>query len=137
MAAVTRFDRSAVTVVLVVVDLAIITAQLSAGLVVHGTDPLATPLYTAETVVPFLLGWLLVAPLLGVYTARIRESLVETALAVGFAWIVAALTGVGLRATPWLVGGAPPAFVLVTVGTGLATLLPWRLLVTALTRTRE
>lgn len=137
MADPTRFDRSAVTVLLLVVDLAIITAQLSYGLVVHGTDPLAAPLYTAETVAPFLLGWLLVAPLLGVYTARIRGSLVETTLSVGIAWIVAALIGVGLRATPWFVGDAPLAFVLVTVGMGLATLLPWRLAVSALARTRS
>lgn len=137
MAGVTRFDRTVVTALLFVVDLAIIALQLSYGLIVHGTDPLAVPFYTAETVVPFLLGWLLVAPMMGVYTARIRGSLTETALAVGIAWIVAALIGVGLRATPWFVGGAPPTFVLVTVGTGLATLLPWRLLVTALAPTPE
>ncbi|MDL5361107.1 DUF3054 domain-containing protein [Halalkalicoccus sp. NIPERK01] len=137
MADPTRFDRSAVTALLLVVDLAIIIAQLSYGLVVHGTDPLAVPLYTAETVAPFLLGWLLVAPVLGVYSARVRGSLVETTLAVGIAWIVAALIGVGLRATPWLVGDAPLAFVLVTVGTGLATLLPWRLAVSVLARTRS
>ncbi|MEM4781322.1 MAG: DUF3054 domain-containing protein [Halalkalicoccus sp.] len=132
MAAPTRFDRSAATAVVLAGDLAIIVAQLSYGLVVHGTDPLAAPLYTAETVAPFVLGWLLVAPLLGVYTANVRRSLVETVLAVGIAWIVAALIGVGLRATPWLVGGAPPTFVLVTVSTGLATLLPWRVLVAVL-----
>lgn len=137
MADPTRFDRSAVTALLLVVDLAIITAQLSYGLVVHGTDPLAAPLYTAETVAPFLLGWLLVAPTLGVYTARIRGSFIETTLSVGIAWVVAVLIGVGLRATPWFVGDAPLAFVLVTVGTGLATLLPWRLAVSALARTRS
>ncbi len=131
MADPTRFDRSAFTILLLVVDCAIIVAQLSYGLIVHGTDPLAVPLYTAETVVPFLAGWLVVAPLLGVYTARIRRSLVETVLSVGIAWIVAALIGVGLRATPWFVGDAPLAFVLVTVATGLATLLPWRVLASA------
>lgn len=137
MAGLPRFDRSATTGVLLAVDLALIALQLSYGLVVHGTDPLAVPLYAAETVAPFLLGWLLVAPTLGVYTARTRGSLTETALSVGIAWSVAALIGVGLRATPWLVGGAPLAFVLVTIGTGLATLLPWRLLVSALARTRQ
>ncbi|WP_122088470.1 DUF3054 domain-containing protein [Halalkalicoccus subterraneus] len=134
MAGVTRFDRSAATLFVLFGDLAIIAAQLSYGLITHGTDPLADLPYTAETVVPFLLGWLLVAPMVGVYTARIRESFVETLLAVGIAWLVAALIGVGLRATPWLVGGAPPTFVLVTVATGLVTLLPWRVLVTALSR---
>ncbi|MFC7007586.1 DUF3054 domain-containing protein [Halalkalicoccus salilacus] len=70
------------------------------GLRSHGVDPLASPAYTAETVAPFLLGWLVVAPLLGVYTARVRESFAETLLSVGLAWIVAALAGIGLRATP-------------------------------------
>lgn len=137
MTGVTRFDRSAATAALLIVDLALITLQLSIGLVVHGTDPLAVPVYTGETVAPFLLGWLLVAPMLGVYTARIRESLTRTVLAVGIAWTIAALVGVGLRATPWLTGDAPLAFVLVTIGMGLATLLPWRLLVTALSQDRE
>lgn len=137
MADLARFDRSAMTVLLLVVDAALIAGQLSYGLVIHGTAPLADPLYTAETIAPFLVGWLLVAPMLGVYTARVRESLVETALAVTIAWIVAALIGVGLRATPWLVGGAPPTFVLVTVVTGLATLLPWRLLVALGVRSRR
>lgn len=137
MAALTRFDRSAMTALLLVVDLAIIVGQLSYGLVVHGTDPLADPLYTAGTVLPFLLGWLLVAPSIGVYTARIRGSLTGTVLAVGIAWIVAVLIGVGLRATPWLVGDAPLAFVLVTIGMGLATLLPWRLLVVAATHDHD
>jgi hypothetical protein len=137
MAGVTRFDRSATTGILLVVDLAIIAAQLSYGLVIHGTDPLSVPIHTAETVAPFLLAWLLVAPMLGVYTARIRQSITETVLAITIAWIVAALIGVGLRATPWLTGGAPLAFVLVTIGTGLLTLLPWRLLATALARNRN
>lgn len=115
-------------------DAAIITLQLSAGLLAHGEEPLASPGYTAETVAPFLLGWLLVAPMLGAYTARIRGSFAETTLSVVIAWIVATLIGVGLRATPWLQGNAPAAFVAVTAGMGLATLLPWRLVVTALAR---
>lgn len=129
-----RFDRSVTTAALLVGDLAIIVLQLSAGLLTHGEDPLAAPGYTAATVVPFLVGWLLAAPMLGAYTTRVRESFPETVLSVGLAWIVAALIGVGLRATPWLQGSAPAAFVVVTVGTGLATLLPWRLLATMLTR---
>lgn len=132
--ALARFDRSVTTAALLLGDLAIITLQLSGGLRSHGVDPLASPAYTTETVAPFLLGWLLVAPLLGVYTARVRESFAETLLSVGLAWIVAALAGIGLRATPWLQGGAPAAFVAVTIGVGLATLLPWHLLVTVISR---
>lgn len=129
-----RFDRSATTAILLIGDLAIITLQLSAGLLTHGVDPLATPVYTVETVAPFLLGWLVVAPMLGVYTVRMRESFVETLLSVGIAWICAALLGLGLRATPWLSGGAPVAFVAVTIGVGLATLLAWRFVATAIGR---
>jgi hypothetical protein len=129
-----RFDRSATTALLLVGDLAVIVLQLSAGLVSHGIDPLAEPAYTAETVAPFLIGWLLVAPILGVYTARVRESFTETVLSVGVAWIVAALVGLGLRATPWLPGGAPAVFVAVTVGVGLVALVAWRLIATAAVR---
>jgi hypothetical protein len=134
MSSVVRFDRSATTAVLLLGDLTIIVLQLSAGLLTHGIDPLAVPAYTAETAAPFLLGWLLVAPLFGVYTEGVRESFAETVLSVGIAWIVAALIGVGLRVTPWLSGGAPAAFVAVTIGVGLAALLPWRLAVTAIAR---
>ncbi|WP_336344460.1 DUF3054 domain-containing protein [Halalkalicoccus ordinarius] len=134
MSPVARFDRSATTALLLLGDLAIIVLQLSAGLRTHGIDPLASPAYTAETIAPFLIGWLLVAPLLGVYTDQVRESVAETALSVGIAWIAAALVGLGLRATPWLQGGAPAAFVAVTIGVGLATLLPWRLVATAISR---
>lgn len=132
MSPVARFDRSATAAVLLLGDLTVIVLQLSAGLRTHGINPLAAPAYTAETVAPFLVGWLLVAPLLGVYTAGVRESLVETVLSVGIAWIAAALVGLGLRATPWLQGGAPAAFVAVTIGVGLVALLAWRIVVTAI-----
>lgn len=129
-----RLDRSVATVVVLLGDLAVISLQLAGGLAAHGVDPLADPEYAAETIAPFLVAWLLLAPMLGVYTARVRGSAIETVLSVGIAWIVAALIGAGLRATPWLQGNAPPTFIAVTAAVGLATLLPWRLVVTAASR---
>lgn len=129
-----RLDRSVATVALIVGDAAIIAAQLAIGLITHGTDPFAAPAYTAETVAPFLFAWLLVAPMLGAYTTRVRTSIVESVLAVGVAWTIAVLIGTGLRASSLFVGSGPPVFVAVTAGTGLATLLPWRIVVAALTR---
>jgi len=123
---VVRFERSVLTAIALLGDLALIAAQLTLGLVFHGQDPLAVPAYTVETVAPFLIGWLLVAPLLGLYASRTYESVPRSVLAVCVAWTVAALIGAAIRASPYVVGNAPPTFVAVTVGTGLALLVPWR-----------
>lgn len=131
---VTRLARSWTTVPIALGDATIISLQLAYGLSVHGVDPAARPAYAAETVAPFLLGWFVAAPMLGAYAAGVHESLARTALAVTISWTVAAVIGVGLRATPYFPGDAPAAFLVVTVAIGLATLLPWRLAIALLSR---
>ena len=131
---VTRLARSWTTVPIALGDATIISLQLLWGLSVHGVDPTARPVYAAETAGPFLLGWFVVAPMLGAYATGVHESLARTVLAVALSWTVAAVIGVGLRATPYLTGEAPAAFLAVTVAVGLATLLPWRLAIALLSR---
>jgi hypothetical protein len=108
-------------------DLFVVLAFVAMGIANHGGTPLATPAYTLERFAPFLLAWLVVAPLAGVYH---RETLTDYRRAVGLvvpAWIVAAIVGSGLRSTSLFPGNAPAAFVLVTLVFGTTLVLSWRL----------
>ena len=108
-------------------DLAIITGVLAWGLTEHGIAPLASPRYTVLVVGPFLLGWLIVAPLFGVYSQQAGE---KFTIAVGttiVGWTGAALLGAGIRATSFFPGNSPLIFILVTLGVGMIVLLPWRI----------
>lgn len=121
-----RFDRSPTTAWLVVGDAVVIVGFLLLGALRHGVNPLAQPLRVAGTVAPFLLGWLVAAPLVGAYAPRARRS-VGTAAALGVvAWFPANLIGSALRATPYFHGNAPLAFVAVTFGVGAVFLGVWR-----------
>ncbi|AGB17465.1 Protein of unknown function (DUF3054) [Halovivax ruber XH-70] len=120
--------------VLPVLDLVVITTFIGYGLTRHGLDPWAFPTYTVKAVTPFAIGWLLVAPLLGAYSERTLGSFAWTAGVVAGAWVVASLLGGAIRATSLFPGGATPIFMVVIVGFGLAFVLAWRLVVTAVHR---
>lgn len=121
--------RRRVSAALLIGDLLVILALVAWGLTTHYVDPLDRPVYTLRTAAPFLLGWLVMAPIAGAFSSRAYASLPAMAVAAAAAWIGAALVGVAIRATPLLPGGADPIFVLVMVAAGLVTVLPWRVLV--------
>lgn len=111
-------------------DLAVLAVLFATGTVRHnGLGVLtARPLYVLLTVGPFLLGWIVVAPLLGAYAPKTIESLrARVGSALG-AWVLADAIALGLRATPFLHGGTAPSFVLVTLGFGAVGLTVWRVL---------
>ena len=122
-----RIDRSLATLGLAVGDVVVIVAVFSYGLLAHNVDPTASVRYTTLTILPFLVGWGLVAPLAGAYSTRARTSLSDTAVIVAAAWIGATLVGAVIRASPAFHGGADVVFVGVTIGVGLLALLPWRI----------
>lgn len=117
-------DRT--TILLAAGDVALIVVLLLFGQRHHGTDPIAEPLASLETVGPFLLGWLVAALLAGVYARAIAGSPARAARTAAVAWIAAANVGLILRSTPVLEGGAPWPFNLVVTGTGLVVLVGWR-----------
>lgn len=132
--------RIAVTpsiVALAVADAVVVTAFLGFGLFAHGIDPWTYPAYTLRTAAPFVLAWAIVAPPLGAYRRRALESFRWTIAVVAVAWLAATLLGGGIRASPFLPGGAPPTFLLVNAVLGLAFVLPWRLAVTGGRRMRR
>lgn len=111
---------------LVLGDVFIITMVIGIGIWFHGLNPLENAARSVLTIGPFVVGWLLVAPIAGVYRSVVRSSLSKTIIVVTIAWFVAAIVGSGLRSMPFLPGQAPLEFVAVTIGTGLLGLLPWR-----------
>jgi len=121
-----RIDSAALP--MAVGDFLVLALLLTGGVVQHnGVDYLsADPAGWLLTLVPFLLGWAVVAPLVGAYSPGAAES-AKAAIPLAIrSWIPAALIGVGLRATPLFEGGAQPIFVLVVAVVGLVGLSVWR-----------
>lgn len=106
-------------------DVTIVAAFVLAGLVTHEIDPIGSPLYAIETVVPFVVGWLAIAPLAGVYGLR-SHSIGHVVRVITVAWIAAANVGLMLRSSSLFGGGAEWPFALVMTGFGLLVLVGWR-----------
>lgn len=110
------------TALLALGDLVLITLFVFMGQQNHGTEGLLL------TAAPFLLGWVLVAPLVGLYDGR-RRDVKGTIGLTAVAWIGAALIGQALRATEFFPGGFAITFVIVSILVGLVLLVPFRSLV--------
>jgi hypothetical protein len=113
-------------------DLVMLGALIAAGITEHGGGPLST--YTLEVVAPFVIAWVALAPLAGLYRQTTLGGYLETAVRVPLAWAGIAIAGALVRDTALFPGGAPPVFVLVMIGVGTAVLLPWRLAVVTIRR---
>jgi len=109
-----------------VVDLGIVVGLVLLGNVEHGGNPIVEPLASLETVAPFVIGWIAVAALAGVYT---RANLIGTdgLRLTATAWIAAANVGLMLRGSPLFEGGTTWPFPVVITGIVLVALLGWRL----------
>ncbi|SDJ20412.1 Protein of unknown function [Halovenus aranensis] len=101
------------------------------GLYAHNLRAWEVPVHTAETLAPFLIAWLVFAPLLGLYQGRTLRSYGQTLALLVPGWAGIALVGALIRATSLFSGGASPVFVVVNVVFGLLVLAPWRLAVVA------
>ncbi len=99
---------------LAVGDLLAIIGVLTVGMIQHGSmfDRGAIDVGHAVGVyAPFVIGWLVGAVVIGAYSAGAGES-AKAAVPLGLrAWVLAAVIGFGLRATPVFPGGLAPAFV--------------------------
>jgi len=127
-----RIDRSPRTAAIAAGDALAIGAFVSAGEVQHGVPPTSYPGRFAGTLAPFLLGWVAVALIAGLYatgaTATLRGALFRTVPA----WLVGVLVAHALRVTPLFHGGTTPAFVLVSAVVGGGLVVGWRSLVAVL-----
>ncbi|WP_254523697.1 DUF3054 domain-containing protein [Natrinema caseinilyticum] len=119
-----RFDRE--RVVTAVVDVGLVVALVLLGNIEHGGNPIAEPLESLGTVTPFVIGWVSVALLAGIYT-RDRPLDPDGVRLAAVTWIAAANVGLMLRASSLFDGGTTWPFPLVITGIGLIALLGWRL----------
>lgn len=115
-------------------DVLVLLAFIGFGLLSHGVEPWLRPTHALRTLTPFLVGWLVVAPIAGGYRRATLTGYFRTIGFVTLAWIGASLLGAAIRSTSYFPGGAPMNFVLVTVAIGFAFLLPWRLCSAAILR---
>ena len=115
------------TVLVGVVDVALLAGLVLLGQLSHGQNPLADPLGALEAIAPFVLAWIVVAPFAGVYARETLTSLATTVRVTAVGWLAAANVGFLLRASPWFEGGIAWAFPLVMTGLGLLLLVGWRL----------
>lgn len=108
------------------VDVLLVGGLVIYGHLHHGGDPLADPLGSAAVAFPFLLGWILVSILAGVYARAVYADPLRTARLTIVCWIAAANVGLLLRSSPYFDGGVAYPFGFVMTGVGLAALVPWR-----------
>lgn len=100
----------------------------------HGeATGLSAPIETLGTAAPFIAGWLLVAPWLGVYGAAARRSPAAMAGRTALAWLLAWPVALGLRAL-FEQRGIPLSFAIVAGSVNLILLVGWRTLLTVMMR---
>jgi hypothetical protein len=126
-----RIDSSAWP--LAVVDLVALVVVFTGGAMRHNglSFPVDTPVAWLLTILPFLLGWVLVGPLVGVYSAGAAESAKAAVPLAVRAWVPAALVALALRAFAFDPGPIVPIFALIAlvsgaVGLGVARWLRFR-----------
>jgi hypothetical protein len=115
-------------------DLFVLFVLIAVGQYTHDYLFWEAPVRTVLILTPFAFGWLLVFPLAGLFSAETLRSYRRTLSLLVPAWMAASLVGSALRETELFPGGAPLAFVLVNIGTGLLFFVPWRLFATWLHR---
>ncbi|ELK52632.1 MULTISPECIES: DUF3054 domain-containing protein [Haloferax] len=123
-----RLDAGALPIA--VGDVLAIFLLVTVGVIQHnGVSYLsADPVGWVLTAVPFLIGWLVTAPLLGAYSPGAAES-AKSAVPLGVrSWLAATVVGMAIRWTPLFEGGVELTFVAVMLVLGSVALGVWRTL---------
>ncbi|MFC7080896.1 DUF3054 domain-containing protein [Halorussus caseinilyticus] len=121
-----RFDRSPDTALLALGDLLVLVGFIVMGELRHDVNPAESPLVVADTLAPFLLGWVVAALAVGVYAPGATRTVRTAVQRVVGAWVLAAAIGLALRATALFHGDAPLSFALVVTGIGSVSFAAWR-----------
>lgn len=121
-----RVDRSSHTVWLAMGDLLVLIGFLVVGELRHDVNPIDQPLLVADTIAPFLIGWILASLAAGAYSPGATRTVPGAILWGAGTWVVAAVIGLALRATQYFHGGALPSFALVVIGLGMVCFGAWR-----------
>ena len=109
-------------------DVLVIAILLTIGTIFHSSVDFITsnPGYLAEVLLPFVIGWVVAAPLLGAYSVGATETAKAAVPLALRAWILADVIGMAIRATPLVHGGVELTFVAVTLVVGFVGLGLWR-----------
>jgi len=121
-----RIDLSASSLALAAGDVVAITLFVSVGEYTHGYDPIADVGRVVGTLLPFLLGWFLVAAVGGLYAQSATGSIRRTVAVTFGGWVVAVGIAQALRSTAVFHGDAALAFAIVSVVIGGTLLCLWR-----------
>jgi hypothetical protein len=132
-----RLDPSLSTAGLVLGDLLAVGTFVVVGEISHSVDLVANPGRVVGTLLPFLIGWALVAIPAGVYGSAARTSVRRMALTATAAWAIAVVVAQTLRATELFPGNAALTFALVSFGIGGLLLVGYRVVVVVLTNRRS
>jgi len=126
-----RVARSSGTAKLALGDLLVIVGFLIVGELNHDVNPVESPLVVADTIAPFLAGWIVAALVVGAYAPGATRTVKTSVTRVSATWIIAAAIGLALRSTSYFHGSSPWTFALVITGIGVAFLAAWRAAVAA------
>lgn len=118
-AGVRRFDP-----ILAGIDVGLVVGLIVAGQLSHGISPVVDPLASAESVLPFLVGWLTVSILVGLYRPARTVDPFQAARWSVLCWLAAANVGFLIRGSPLVDGAVPWEFTVVLTGLGLAVIVP-------------
>lgn len=115
-------------------DVLAVLAFVVAGEIQHNVDPVRYPMQVVDTAVPFLVGWVVAATLVGAYAAAARQSVRRATLTALLGWVLADALGQALRATSLFGGDADPIFFVVALLAPLPLMLGWRAIAVLLTQ---
>lgn len=114
------------TLVVGTVDVALLSGLIVVGQLSHDVNPIGDPVATLESIAPFVIGWLVVAAIAGLYTRSVASSVARATRLTAVVWLAAANLGLLLRQSLFGDTAAWP-FPLVITGFGLLVLVGWRI----------
>lgn len=106
-------------------DVCLIAGLIVSGQLSHDVNPILEPITSLETMAPFVIGWLAMSAIAGLYTHPVSASATRVARLTAVTWIAAANVGLLLRMSVFGETAAWP-FPLVITGFGLLLLVGWR-----------
>ncbi|WP_436343727.1 DUF3054 domain-containing protein [Natronorubrum sp. FCH18a] len=113
------------TLLLAAGDIGLLAGLVIVGQLSHDVNPIDQPITSLEAIAPFVIAWLAVAALAGLYTRSVESSVLQVTRLTTVTWIAAANVGLLLRQSVFGDTAAWP-FPLVITGFGLLLLVGWR-----------
>jgi|TARA_B100001971_G_C18168661_1_gene525764 hypothetical protein len=121
-----KFDISSLSPLLITGDILILMAFMILGQLSHDMIPWKRPDRYLMGILPFFIGWLIAAPIIGAYSYDSLSSPINAAKYAAIAWFFADLLAMLIRGLPFMPGGVAISFFLVSYFIGAIMLVSWR-----------